>query len=117
MTSIATSNNNTNQDDYETANVESIGDKNIMNNDQSSDDKDSSSEEVIFNCVTPTTTRKRSIDVRHTCETLDEFNHQPHRHIQPIHQSLLEIGELQSIHLTNEQQRLLKHTKVRTFCG
>ena len=70
MTSIATSNNNTNQDDYETANAESIGDKNILNNDESSDDKYSSDEAVITNCVTTTTTQKRSIDVRNTCETL-----------------------------------------------
>lgn len=39
---------------------------------------------------------------------LDEFNHHPHRDIQYINKSVLEIGELQSVYLTNEKQILLK---------
>lgn len=58
MTNIATSNNNTKQDDYTTVNAESRGDTNLMDYDESSDDKNSSDEEVLPNCVNPTTTRK-----------------------------------------------------------
>ena len=42
-----------------------------MDEDKSSDDKDSSDEEVIPNCVTPITTRKINIDVTNTCETFN----------------------------------------------